>query len=196
MFTLSRIYLCILSFIFFVSWSAHVSANQDHSFKIAQTGHKAEGSGGKIKSHSGNHHGKEYNQYGRHGKSGHGYGKSGHHSKSGHGHYGSNPFKHILQFKNELGLTEEQIAFIKDKKFEYEKMTIELGSAHKISHMELDRSLHSENIDENKINRIVEEMIAQKSKKMRARFEGKLQVLKKLTPEQRKIISKMYNQHN
>ena len=104
--------------------------------------------------------------------------------------------KHILQFKNELGLTEDQIVFIKEKKFEYEKTKIKLDAEHKVSHLELDRALHAEKIDENKINQIVDEIVAQKTNGMRARIEGKLAVLRKLTDQQRKLINKMYNEHN
>ena len=182
--------------------SSSVFAKQNHEVKLAQASHMLGGNEGKGPPHGKSHHGKregsKKSYTGHHGKGykTQGYGKNGHHSKRGHGHYSSDPFRHILQFKNELELTEEQLSFIKNEKFKYEKIQIEIGAMHKISHMELDRALHSENIDEGKISRTVEEMVEQKSKKLRAQIAGKLAVLKKMTQNQRKQIGRMYNKHN
>ena len=89
-----------------------------------------EGGGTKELSQQINHHGKAEGSkksnsgyygnsgHGEYGKKVHGYGKRSHHTKSAHGHHRSRPFNHILQFKNELGLTEDQIVFIKEKLYQ------------------------------------------------------------------------------
>tara|TARA_B100000686_G_C16248946_1_gene693462 strand:+ start:17 stop:625 length:609 start_codon:yes stop_codon:yes gene_type:complete len=202
MFIYYRILILFLAITMPTFLSSSVWAKQSHDVKIAQASHILAVNEGEGllhgKSHHGNTEGSKKSYKGHHGKGykGQGYGKSGHHSRSSHRHYSSDPFRHMLQFKNELGLTEEQLSFIKNEKFKYEKIIIEIGATHKISHMELDRALHSENIDEDKISQIVGAMVEQKSKKLRARIAGKLAVLKKLTQSQRKQIRNMYNQHN
>ncbi len=130
--------------------------------------------------------------------SGHGYGHKSHSGskRGGHGHYSKDPFKHVLQFKHQLGLTEEQVAEIKKQQFEYEKISIRSHAAHKIAHMELDRVIHSENVDEAKARQLAEEIAESKTRKIKAMVEGKLAVMRVLTADQKRIISRMYNRHN
>tara|TARA_B100000686_G_C16440014_1_gene786490 strand:+ start:191 stop:763 length:573 start_codon:yes stop_codon:yes gene_type:complete len=190
MFIRQKDFFCILFVLLTIFLSSLLWASPGHGVKAGSAGHKMEGSKGKAYKHGGSHHGeKEGSSYSRHGK-------NGHLSRKGHGHHGLGPFGHVLQFKKELGLTEQQVAFVKDKKFEYEKRKIEINAKHQVSHMELDRALHSENIDEKKINQIVDQMIAQKAESLKARIAAKLAVLNSLTPEQKKLVGQMYNQHN
>lgn len=145
---------------------------------------KREGSGGGYSGHGS-------------ARGGHGYGKSTHGS-GGHSYGHSrkiNPFKHVLRFKEKLGLTEAQVQRINDLSFEFKKMKIQSKADHTIAHMELDRLVHSGTLDEGKMRALADRISAIKSKKIHALVEGKIALLKILTPEQRKKVSKMHSGH-
>jgi len=156
------------------------------------------GSGYGHKSHSGSKHGGHYAKGHREGSSSKGYGhkSSGGGKHGGHSHYKKDPFKHVLKFKHELGLTEAQVSEIKDQQFKFEKVLIRSHADHKIAHMELDRVIHSENVDEAKARQLAEKIAETKTRKIKAILEGKLAVMRVLTADQKRIISRMYNRHN
>ncbi|MFQ5671784.1 MAG: Spy/CpxP family protein refolding chaperone [Nitrospinales bacterium] len=153
--------------------------------------------GSKSKMPHGSTHGGSYSGHGK--KYGHGYGKSysahgsmGHHG--GHGHH-SSPFAHVLQFKTALGLTDAQIAAINDQKFEYDKTQIKIRADLEIARMDLNRLLHSQTIDENKIRKLAVDIGGLKGQMVKSRVEAKLNVLKTLTDAQRKKVNQMYSAH-
>ncbi len=162
--------------------------------------------GSKTKSYSKGHgysQGKGYAHKKREGSdggySGHGSARGGHGYRGGGHSYGhsrkTNPFKHVLRFKEKLGLTEGQVQRINDLSFEFKKMKIQAKADHTIAHMELDRLVHSGTLDEGKMRALADRISAIKSKKIHALVEGKIALLKILTPEQRKKVSKMYSGH-
>ncbi len=165
------------------TWGRGTYQKHGHSSKHSEGSggrkHDGHSSGYGHKSHDGSKHG------------GHDKGKH-----EGHGHYSKDPFKHVLQFKHQLGLTEAQVAEIKNQQFEYEKVSIRSHAAHKIAHMELDRVIHSENVDEAKARQLANEIAETKTRKIKAMVEGKLAVMRVLTADQKRIISRMYNRHN
>ncbi len=181
------------------------SGAKGHSYKgHGQKFGKKEGSGSSLygKSYSG--HGKSYGGHGKsygghggqkysHGKKGRGYGKSG--GQHGGGHSKQSPYAHVLKFKEKLALTADQIGKIKDKEFEHKKMSIEIKAAHAIAHLELDRLVHSGEVDEAAMRKVASQMSAIKSKKIHAMVEAKIFLLKLLTPEQRQKISKVHGGH-
>ena len=86
-----------------------------------------------------------------HGGSGYSHGKSyaqGHYI--GYGHHAVDLYR-VLRFKEKLSLTEDQVTQINNLKFEYEKKKINFQRDHKIAHMEIERELGSETLNENKV---------------------------------------------
>ncbi len=150
--------------------------------------------GSKSKKHGGHYAKKGHHVGGGHSAKGYGHASKGH--KGGHSHGKKDPFKHVLKFKRELGLTDAQVTEIKNQQFEYEKVSIRSHADHKIAHMELDRVIHSENVDETKARQIADKIAETKTRKIKAMVEGKLAVMRTLTADQKRIISRMYNRHN
>ena len=165
---------------------------------------KSEGSKSKHGYSKGGHgykpHGKAEGSKGRHGysKGGHGYSKGRHgYSKSGHGSYGhKSPFGHVLRFAKKLGLTDPQIADIRKKKMEFMKAKIRAEADRKIAHMEMEALVHSQSVDAPRIRALGNDIIAAKTKMIRAMIEAKIAILNIMTPEQRKKASKMHGMHN
>ena len=168
---------------------------------------KSEGSKGKSYSHgkkegskgSGYSHGKSH-----HGHKGHGYahrkGEGSKGKKHGYGKHGGfhgkmDPFHHVFRFKHKLMLSEQQIAELKKHEFEYKKTKIQAKADKAIAHMELDRLVHSDTVDESAIRAVGQRLIAAKSRMINAKIEAKIAVLKILTPEQRKKVKKMHSRH-
>jgi Spy/CpxP family protein refolding chaperone len=167
----------------------HISGSKSH--------HKKEGSGKKSYSHSSKSKGHGYSHKKpegsgskHHAKSGHSYGK-----KSGHGGHSKCPFTHLLRFKNKLGLTEAQVTEIKRLRFEYGKQSIRNKAEHKIAHMEFDKQVHAEKLDENAIRMAAGKIAETKTDKIMAMADAKIALLKLLTKEQRKKAHTMHSAH-
>jgi Spy/CpxP family protein refolding chaperone len=164
---------------------------------------KTEGSGSKAGYGKGYSHGSKHGYgkkegshgrgYGKHGYSRYGYG--GHGYRSGHGGHGKDPFRHVLRFAKPLGLTEAQIGQIKNMKFEFAKMRIMLKARHQVAHLELDKLVHSGEVKEAEMRAVADRMAQIKSKKIHSMVEAKIGLLKLMTPEQRKKISKLHSKH-
>ena len=136
-------------------------------------------------------HGKKYRGHNRHHSGQRQYGHGG----GGHKGHGQSPFKHVLKFKNKLGLTEGQVSAIKDAEFLYKKEKVRTHADHKIAHMELDRLVHSGKIDEPGMKELANRISAIKSRSIHSMVEAKLALLKILTPEQRKKINHIHGAH-
>ncbi len=149
----------------------HISGSKRH--------YKSEGSGSKSYSHH---------------KKGHSYSK--HKSHSGHGGHSKCPFTHLLRFKDKLGLTDSQIAEIKRLRFEYGKQSIRNKAEHKIAHMEFDRHIHAEKVDEQAILSAAEKIAATKTQKIMNMAKAKIALLNLLTDEQRKKAHAMHSAHS
>ncbi len=162
-------------------YSGHISGSDRHK--------KSEGS--KLKSYS---HGEP-----GHGKSSHaykgGYGKSYGHKKGshgGHGGHGQSPFKHVMHYKNKLGLTDAQIQTMKELDADFKKKIIQAKADHQIAHVELDLQVHSGKVDEAKIRAAGAKIVASKTNKIMAMIDAKIQLLNLLTAEQRQKMAKMH----
>ena len=150
-------------------YSGHISGSDSHK--------KSEGSKSKSYSHGKSGHGKSY----------------GHKSKSHpHGGHNQNPFQHVLHFKKKLGLTNSQIQSMKELELDFKKKGIQADADHEIAHLELDRHVHSGELDEAKIRAAGAKIVAAKSNKIMAMIEAKIQLLKLLTAEQRQKMVKMH----
>lgn len=162
---------------------------------------KKEGSGSKHGHDKGYSHGKkkcEGKKEGSHGSYGkHGYGRYGYRAGQygGHSEHGKDPFHHVLQFADKLGLTDAQISQIKKMKFEFAKERIMLKAQHQIAHMELDQLVHSGEVPESKMRAIADRISEIKSKKIHGMVDAKIDLLKLLTPEQRKQMSQVHSKH-
>ena len=183
-------------------YSGHISGSDSHK--------KSEGSQSKSYSHGKPGHGKSSHAY----KGGHGYshkksegsksksyshGKSGHGKSYGHkskshphGGHNQNPFQHVLHFKKKLGLTNSQIQSMKELELDFKKKGIQADADHEIAHLELDRHVHSGELDEAKIRAAGAKIVAAKSNKIMAMIDAKVQLLKLLTAEQRQKMAKMH----
>jgi len=134
-----------------------------------------------------------------HGKSSHaykgGYGKSYGHKKGshgGHGGHGQSPFKHVMHYKNKLGLTDAQIQTMKELDADFKKKIIQAKADHQIAHVELDLQVHSGKVDEAKIRAAGAKIVASKTNKIMAMIDAKIQLLNLLTAEQRQKMAKMH----
>ena len=153
-------------------------------------GHKkSEGSKSKSYSHGKPGHGKSSHAYkGGHGKSyGH---KKGSHGR--HGGHGQSPFKHVMHYKNKLGLTDAQIQTMKELDADFKKKIIQAKADHQIAHVELDLQVHSGKVDEAKIRAAGAKIVASKTNKIMAMIDAKIQMLSLLTAEQRQKMAKMH----
>ena len=150
-------------------YSGHISGSDSHK--------KSEGSKSKSYSHGKSGHGKSY----------------GHKSKSHpHGGHNQNPFQHVLHFKKKLGLTNSQIQSMKELELDFKKKGIQADADHEIAHLELDRHVHSGELNEAKIRAAGAKIVASKTNKIMAMIDAKIQLLKLLTAEQRQKIAKMH----
>ena len=195
-------------------YSGHISGSESHK--------KSEGSKSKSYSHGKPGHGKSSHAYKgghgysdkksegsksksySHGKSGHGksshaykggYGKSYGHKKGshgGHGGHGQSPFKHVMHYKNKLGLTDAQIQTMKELDADFKKKIIQAKADHQIAHVELDLQVHSGKVDEAKIRAAGAKIVASKTNKIMAMIDAKIQLLNLLTAEQRQKMAKMH----
>ncbi len=181
------------------SKSKGYSHGSPHGMKGKPHG-KSEGSGskhgyGKGYGHGSKHgYGKKGGSHGRRGYGKHGYG-GGHRGGGHHGGHGKDPFRHVLKFAGALGLTDAQINQIKKMKFEFAKERIMLKAQHQIAHMDLDQLVHSGKVEESKMRAIADQIAEIKSKKIHGMVDAKIDLLKLLTPEQRKKISQLHSQH-
>jgi len=153
-------------------------------------GHKkSEGSKSKSYSHGKPGHGKSSHAYkGDYGKS-YGHKKGSH---GGHGGHGHSPFKHVMHYKNKLGLTDAQIQTMKELDANFKKKIIQAKADHQIAHVELDLQVHSGKVDEAKIRAAGAKIVASKTNKIMAMIDAKIQLLNLLTAEQRQKMAKMH----
>jgi len=195
-------------------YSGHISGSHTHK--------KSEGSKSKSYSHGKSGHGKSSHAYKgghgyshkksegsksksySHGKLGHGksshtykggYGKSYGHKKGshgGHGGHGHSPFKHVMHYKNKLGLTDAQTQTMKELDADFKKKIIQAKADHQIAHVELDLQVHSGKVDEAKIRAAGAKIVASKTSKIMAMIDAKIQLLNLLTVEQRQKMAKMH----
>ena len=160
--------------------------------------------GGKSYSHDKSHRkGKEGHGYSKH--SGHNkqhYAKSSHKgyagqkSHSGHNAHSSKCFfSHLLSFKDKLKLSDAQVGGIEKMRFDYRKASILLTADKEVAKMEFDRLVHGKTVDESAIRAAGEKIITVKTKKIRAKVEAKISVMKLLTDEQRNQVHKMHSSH-
>ena len=192
------------------SSSGSTKKGYDHHISGSDSHKKSEGSKSKSYSHGKPGHGKSSHAY----KGGHGYshkksegsksksyshGKSGHGKSYGHkskshphGGHNQNPFQHVLHFKKKLGLTNSQIQSMKELELDFKKKGIQADADHEIAHLELDRHVHSGELDEAKIRAAGAKIVASKTNKIMAMIDAKIQLLKLLTAEQRQKMVKMH----
>ena len=92
--------------------------------------------------------------------------------------------------------SDPQIADIRKKKMEFMKAKIRAEADRKIAHMEMEALVHSQSVDAPRIRALGNDIIAAKTKMIRAMIEAKIAILNIMTPEQRKKASKMHGMHN
>ena len=157
---------------------------------------KSEGSGSKNYSgHHGSKSGHKNHAYSsKHRK--HNYAKNGHKNHSLHSAHSSKCFfSHLLSFKDKLQLSDAQVDRIKKMRFDYRKTSIILTADKEVAKMEFDQLVHSKTVDVSAIRAAGEKIIAVKTKKIRAKVEAKIAVMKLLTDEQRNQVHKMHSSH-
>jgi Spy/CpxP family protein refolding chaperone len=159
-------------------YSGHISGSNRHK--------KPEGSQSKSYSHKKPGHVK-----GSHAYKG-GYEKSYGHKKGSHGGHGISPFKHVMNYKYKLGLTDPQIQTMKELDVDFKKKIIQAKADHEMAHMELDLQVHSGKVNESKIRDVGAKIVASKTNKIMAMIDAKIQLLNVLTSEQRQKMAKMH----
>ena len=89
-------------------------------------------------------------------------------------------------------MTNSQIQSMKELELDFKKKGIQADADHEIAHLELDRHVHSGELDEAKIRAAGAKIVASKTNKIMAMIEAKIQLLKLLTAEQRQKMVKMH----
>jgi Spy/CpxP family protein refolding chaperone len=213
---LKTVFYLILSAFFILTFSSLAVANimdsigtgssgsYDHSAdKHKKISTKKEGSGSKAYSkHKSYSHKKEGNgsklhhkpQTYSHKKEGSG-SKYNHHKKQEHGSHAKCQFTHLLQFKQQLGLTGAQVSTIKEMRFEYQKKRIHFKAEKQIAKMEIDKLLHARTMDESAIRAAGDKLINLKAQMIRAKIESKISLLKVLSEDQKRLSSQLYSTH-
>ena len=161
-------------------YSGHISGSNRHK--------KPEGSQSKSYSHKKPGHVKSSHAY----KGKGGYEKSYGHKKGSHGGHGISPFKHVMNYKYKLGLTDPQIQTMKELDVDFKKKIIQAKADHEMAHMELDLQVHSGKVNESKIRDAGAKIVASKTNKIMAMIDAKIQLLNVLTSEQRQKMAKMH----
>ena len=165
-------------------YSGHISGRDSHK--------KSEGSKSKSYSHGKPGLGKSSHAYkGGHGKS-YGHKEGSHGGHGGHGGHVHSPFKHVMHYKNKLGLTDAQIQTMKELDADFKKKIIQAKADHQIAHVELDLQVHSGKVDEAKIRAAGAKIVASRTNKIMAMIDAKIQLLNLLTAEQRQKMAKMH----
>ena len=194
-------------------YSNHISGNNNHkkqkSSQLKSYIHGKPGHGKSTHSHKGGYkksyghkksEGSQSKSY-KHGKPGHaksthpyksGYKKSYGYKKGSHGGHGSSPFKHVMNYKHKLYLTDAQIQTMKELDVDFKKKIVQAKADHEIAHMELDLQVHSGKVDESKIRDAGAKIVASKTNKIMAMIDAKIQLLNLLTSEQRQKMAKMH----
>jgi Spy/CpxP family protein refolding chaperone len=178
-------------------YSGHISGSNRHK--------KPEGSQSKSYSHKKPGHVKGSHAYkggyeksyghkkGSHAYKGKGgYEKSYGHKQGSHGGHGISPFKHVMNYKYKLGLTDPQIQTMKELDVDFKKKIIQAKADHEMAHMELDLQVHSGKVNESKIRDAGAKIVASKTNKIMAMIDAKIQLLNVLTSEQRQKMAKMH----
>lgn len=170
------------------SYSGHHGAKSGHGHAYSA----------KHRKHHPGHHKSE----GSHKKHAYKGGHSKHHyAKSHSGHEGHKAhsskcfFSHLLNFRHQLQLTADQVEQIQHMRFEYGKNRVMLKAEKEVAKMEFDRLVHGKEVDESAIRAAGEKIIAAKTKKIRAKVEAKIALMKLLTDEQRAKVHKMHDSH-
>jgi Spy/CpxP family protein refolding chaperone len=156
-----------------------------HSYK-GYSHKKSEGSQSKSHSYGKSGHGKNSHPYKG------GYGNSYGHKKISHGGHEKSPFKHVMDYKHKLGLSNVQIETMKKLDVDFKKKIIQAKADHQIAHMELDLQVHSGKVDEAEIRAAGEKIVASKTNKIMAMIDAKIQLLNLLTADQRYKMAKMH----
>ena len=160
---------------------------------------KPEGSKKNYSGHHGSNSGHKDHAYSAKHKKHH-YEKGDHKSHSSHeGHSKAHSskcfFSHLLSFKDKLQLSDAQVDGIQKIRFNYRKTSILLTADKEVAKMEFDQLVHGKTVDESAIRAAGEKIIAVKTKKIQAKVEAKIAVMKLLTDEQRNQVHKMHSSH-
>jgi Spy/CpxP family protein refolding chaperone len=193
------------------SFAIQSAAKTDSAGSYSHGEKKSEGSKAKAYAHPHKKsEGSKKNYSGHHGsKSGHknhAYSakhKKHHHAKGSHSNHKSHSkahsskcfFSHLLSFKDKLQLSDAQVDGIQKMRFDYRKISVLLTADKEIAKMEFDQLVHGKTVDESAIRAAGEKIIAVKAKKIRAKVEAKIAVMKLLTDEQRNQVHKMHSSH-
>jgi len=160
------------------------------SGKKSYSGHHGSKSGHKNHAYSAKHKKHHYSKDSSHGS---------HKSYSKHGGHSAHSskcfFSHLLNFRHQLQLTDSQVEGIQKMRFEYRKNSVMLKAEKEVAKMEFDRLVHGKTVDASAIRAAGEKIIAAKTKKIRAKVEAKIAVMKLLTDEQRNQVHKMHASH-
>lgn len=169
----------------------HISGGTKH-YKKEGSRKKSHSYSGKSNTHGYSHKKPEGSASKHHANSSHSYAKN-----LGHGgHTSKCPFTHLLRFKEKLGLTKAQVTEIKQLRFEYGKQRVRNKAEHEIAHMEFDKQVHAEKLDENAVRLAAREIARTKTDKIMAMANSKIELLKLLTEEQRKKAHTMHSAHS
>jgi Spy/CpxP family protein refolding chaperone len=100
----------------------------------------------------------------------------------------------IEMLAEELKLTEQQLAQIKEQRFAREKNAIQTRSKIQLAELELRNLLQADNVDENQVKSKVEEIGKLKTELRLNRVQGRLAVQKILTPEQKETLKTIHKE--
>lgn len=97
----------------------------------------------------------------------------------------------MKEFREEIGLTDQQLAKIEEMKYQRRLAGIDLRASLEKERLEMERMMAEEKFDRKKISKQAEKVAELEKQMSLARIEGRLDMMELLTAEQREKIKEM-----
>ncbi len=125
-----------------------------------------------------------------------GKGRCGGFEKGGRGHHGFGQFMQkahfILENKEELGLTEEQVNTIKDLKIRVKKDLINLRAETQLNMVDIQSQLKTDDVNVQAVNALVDQGFANTSTRVKSIIDSYAKLKSTLTPEQKAKLKEIF----
>lgn len=108
-------------------------------------------------------------------------------AQGGPGKGGHGPGK--MDYINELNLSKEQLAQVRDLQRESRKKVVEIKSKIQIKKIDFDEEIQKDKPDQKLLEKLVDDLTALHAQQYKAMLESRVKVMSLLTPEQRQKLS-------
>lgn len=108
-------------------------------------------------------------------------------AQGGPGKGGRGPGK--MDYINELNLSKEQLAQVRDLQRESRKKVVEIKSKTQLKKIDFDEEIQKEKPDQKLLEKLVDDLTALHAQQYKAMLESRVKMMSLLTPEQRQKLS-------